>query len=247
MARKAKSPLIGIETCIDVRNRINPGRTYQFLEISYADAVAEAGGTPIVMPYVRQTALYDEVISTIDGLIITGGEDLPSNVPGETPEVPLLLTPDLRTEQDRVLLGGIFKRHIPYLGICYGMQFLNIHLGGTLYYDIPSQLPEALNHRPGDPAYRHVVKMESDTRLRSVVGQPELSVNSSHHQAVRDVGAGLKACGICEDGVIEAIESEGEDFILGIQWHPEKVMDEYRPKIYGSFVEACRAVMRRKR
>lgn len=245
MARKAKSPLIGIETCIDVRNRINPGRTYQFLEISYADAVADAGGTPILMPYVRQASLYDEVISKIDGLIITGGEDLPSNVSGETPEVPLLLTPDMRVEQDRALLEGVFKRHMPYLGVCYGMQFLNIHLGGTLYYDIPSQLPDALNHRPGEPAYRHIVKIESGTRLRTIMGSPEVTVNSSHHQAVRDVGRGLKACGISEDGVIEAIEGAGDDFILAVQWHPEKVMDEYRRKIYGGFVDACRAARRR--
>jgi putative glutamine amidotransferase len=245
MPRKAKPPLIGIETCIDVRNRINQGRTYQFLEISYADAVAEAGGIPILVPYVRQTSLYEDIISQINGLIITGGEDLSPNVPGETPEVPLLLTPECRIEQDRALLEGVLSRHIPFLGICYGMQFLNIYLGGTLYYDIPSQLPEALNHRPGDPAYRHVLKVESDTRLRTIIGQPELLVNSSHHQAVRDVGAGLKACGVCEDGVIEAIEAEGDDFILGIQWHPEKVMDENRGKIYGGFVDACKAAMRR--
>ncbi len=245
MARKAKSPLIAIETCIDVRNRINPGRTYQFLEISYADAVADAGGTPILMPFVRQTSLYDEVISKINGLIITGGEDLPSNVPGETPEVPLLLTSDLRIEEDRILLERVFKRRIPYLGICYGMQFLNLHLGGTLYYDLPLQRPDALNHRPGDPAYRHIVKIESGTRLRAIVGRPEVATNSSHHQAVRDVGKGLKACGVCEDGVIEAIEGEGDDFVVGTQWHPEKVFDEYRRKIFGSFVEACRVAMRK--
>jgi putative glutamine amidotransferase len=245
MAKKVKSPIIGIETCIDVRNRINPGRTYQFLEISYADAIAEAGGIPILLPYVRQGSLYGDILTRIDGLLITGGEDLPSNVPGETPEIPLVLTPDLRIEQDRALIEGVLIRHMPFLGICYGMQVINIHLSGTLYYDIPSQLPEALNHRPGDPTYRHVLRIENDTKLRTIVGQPEILVNSSHHQAVRDVGAGLKACGICEDGVIEAIEAEGDDYIVGIQWHPEKVMDENRRKIYSSFVDACRAFRHR--
>ncbi|GAB4340327.1 MAG: gamma-glutamyl-gamma-aminobutyrate hydrolase family protein [Candidatus Abyssubacteria bacterium] len=233
-------PVIGISTCMDVGKKIDPERTYQYLEISYAAAVAEAGATPIIIPYLRESTRYEQVLSMIDGLVMSGGEDLPSHVPGETPEVPLALTPECRLEMDRALLEGVLGRGMPFLGICYGMQFLNIRLGGTIYYDIPHQLPGSTQHKPEDAAYRHVVRIQQDTRLRAVLGCEELRVNSSHHQSVRKLGRGLRLAAVCEDGVVEAIEGEDNAFIMGIQWHPEKMADENRRKIFSAFVEACR-------
>ncbi len=239
MLAHSEKALIGISTCMDVGKRINPERTYQYLEISYADAVAEAGAIPIIIPYLSDASRYDDLLDGIDGLLMSGGEDLQSNVPGEEPAVPLALTPECRLAQDRALLEGALARGMPFLGICYGMQFLNLHLGGTLYYDIPHQLGDANNHNPGDKEYRHAIDIMDGTRLRGIFGADTAEVNSSHHQAVRGIGTGLKLAATCTDGIIEAIEADDERFIIGVQWHPEKMRDENRKRLFSAFVNAC--------
>lgn len=250
MPPKPGKPIVGISTCMDAGKTINPERTYQYLEISYADALAEAGAIPVIIPYLRDASQYSDLFDGLDGLLISGGEDLLSGVPGETPAIPLDLTPDCRLEQDRALLECALGRGLPLLGICYGMQIINLHLGGSIYYDIPHQLPSAGDHKPGTMTYRHDVILAQGSRLRKILcggtgtngaheGDGRISANSSHHQSVRDTGEGLSVCGECADGIIEAIESESSHFIIGVQWHPEKMEGEDRRKFFAAFVEAC--------
>jgi len=229
-------PLIGISLCLDASGRFRRGRRYHYIDERYADAVVEAGGVPAYLPI---QARPEGIADRIDGLLIPGGDDLLPETPYPE-EIRFEAAPSEQIEFDRTLLARALARGIPVLGICYGMQILALHHRGSLHYHIPLDIPGATEHQLPENEGRHPIRVGPGTLLEAVIGAHPDPVNSSHHQAVARAGEGLRVSGRAPDGVIEAIEAEGERFCLGVQWHPERVPGGQRARLFGAFVSACR-------
>ena len=229
-------PLIGISLCLDTIGRFRRGRRYHYIDERYADAVAEAGGLPAYLPI--QPGL-EQIADRIDGLLVPGGDDLLPGVPYPE-EIRFEATPSEQVDFDRVLLARALARGIPILGICYGMQILALHHGGSLLYHIPLDVPEAAPHQLPEDEGRHSIRVERGTLLEAVMGADPEPVNSSHHQAVARAGEGLRVSARADDGMVEAIEGVGNGFCLGVQWHPERLSGVHRTRLFGAFVSACR-------
>ena len=208
-------PTIGITTSVDERGFFS-------LRPEYARAVEKAGGLPLLLAPAAP-AEAAALLDRLDGIVLSGGSDIDPAIYGEAPH-PTSRWVRERDDFELALAREAVARDRPLLAICRGQQVLNVALGGTLVQDIPSQLPSAGPHYPKDvPRWEpaHDVEILPGTRLRAIVGQDVLTVNSFHHQAVRDVGPGLRVSARGTDGVIEAVESEGHRFVVGVQWHPE--------------------------
>ena len=206
---------------------------------SYVRAVRESGGIPIILPNTdgstEKVAAYLELL---DGLLMPGGADIPPSEYGEeTHETVKLLDDDRFLFEKAISKAWIEQTDKPLLGICLGSQWVNVASGGSLVQDIPSAL--GVNHRD----VTHEVTLEPDSRLSQIFGDTTFEVNSLHHQAVKDIGNGLRVVARCPDGVIEATESTDPNrFLIGVQWHPEKLMpeDKRQAKLLKAFVEAAK-------
>jgi putative glutamine amidotransferase len=229
-------PLIGIPQCLDDRGRWRPGCDTQYLDCAYARAVDAAGGTPIYLAIQRDVeALADR----IDGLLLPGGDDfLPPHPYPESVRFDAASAAQL--DFDGRLIAVAANRGLPLLAICYGMQLLAVHRGGTLHYDIPTDLPAAANHRLPERDGRHAVRVLPSSRLAEILGPSPGKVNSLHHQAVAEPGGGLRVSARADDGVVEAVEGEEGPFCVGVQWHPEKMEGPHRDRLFAAFVAACR-------
>jgi putative glutamine amidotransferase len=230
-------PLIGIGSDVYV----NPGeRDRAFAYTTYVDALRRAGAVPVVIPPQPENAR--EVLEAIDGLVLAGGYDCDPAVYGENAHPAVEKMDTRRQESDLSLARLARERGIPTLGICLGVQVMNVAAGGTLIQDITSQLETEIEHvsDPEDRA-RHDVLVEAGTRLGNILGTRELNVNSSHHQAIRDVGNGLRVTAHAPDGIIEGLEDPKHPFYVGVQWHPEDMSGEESAKrIFGAFVDAAK-------
>jgi len=207
---------------------------FHALRENYLTAVSEAGGLPVCLGYGHNA---DALMDQLDALIITGGAfDVDPALYGEEPH-PLTTLKSSRTSAEHALLHAALVRDRPVLGICGGMQLLAVEAGGTLIQHLPpEQQHEQPNprHEPG-----HAVSILPGTQLARIVGSSTMSVNSSHHQAVRTPGR-AKISALAPDGVIEAIELESARFALGVQWHPEFTLDPGDRRLYAALVEAAR-------
>ncbi|MGH0028153.1 MAG: gamma-glutamyl-gamma-aminobutyrate hydrolase family protein [Myxococcota bacterium] len=229
-------PLIGMPPCLDARGRWKPGRAYHYLDAAYAAALSEAGAHCVVLP---EQAEPEALVDRLDGLLLPGGDDLLPDTPYPD-DVRFDAVPERQLAFDRSLLAAALGRDLPLLGICYGMQLLALHGGGRFHYDLPTDRPEAHEHRLPEADGRHALSVAAGSRLAAILEGGETAVNSLHHQAVSEPGEGAVAVAWAPDGVIEAIERPGAAFALGVQWHPEKLPAEHRRRVFGAFVDACR-------
>jgi len=191
---------------------------------SYTDSVQRAGGLPVLIPPIIEQEDLVELIQKLDGIVLTGGDDLHPKYYGESSD-PLTPKPFhlRRGEHDRQIFEYVWEHKIPTLAICLGMQEVNVFLGGSLYQDIPAQIINSLIHKIGDWfGARHAVILTEGSVLHKLTGQLNVDANSAHHQAIRDVPGALSIAGRSSDGLIEVLEPKDNSIpLIAVQWHPE--------------------------
>lgn len=243
-----KAPVVGITPDTGASRPGFPGKRAEpliILQERYARAILEAGGVPLILPVFPDRSAIRQMLERLDGVLVSGGNfDIHPGRYGEEPLEGLGEIKNERTEFELGLLSLALARDLPLLGVCGGAQAINVALGGSLYQDIASQLPDAGEHQKGALKDKggHKIKILDGTKLRQIVGRKELEVNTTHHQAVKKLGKGLIENATAEDGIIEGIESGEHSFVLGVQWHPEflAARDSSQRKIFASFIAACR-------
>lgn len=231
-------PVIGITADIENESK-------HVLGNNNVEAIIRAGGLPVIIP----TGIDKEVqqlCKMLDGLLLTGGGDIDPMLFGEEPHKHLGDVSPSRDLIEMALVKEMLKLNKPVLGICRGLQIINIALGGNMYQDIYSQRDvPLLQHAQKAHRYHqsHLVQVEKGSLLESITKSEQIKVNSYHHQAVKDVPLPLIVSGVASDGTIEAIESTKHAFVLGVQWHPEALADNKETvslDIFEKFLEKSR-------
>jgi putative glutamine amidotransferase len=237
-------PFIGITV-----DRVDPkeeegGRWYArnpwyALREKYCDVVEKAGGIPLMIPYSDAIAHY---VSLLNGLIISGGGfDIDPTFYGVQERHPTVNVRPVRTHFEMKLVKAMLDANKPVLGICGGMQLINVLFGGTLIQHIPHAIVSDINHVQDQDRHhpQHTVRVNPETVLGRLVGQEVMPVNSIHHQAVQNLAPGFIQNAVAPDGVIEGIESSSHRFCLGVQWHPEFHVSPCDGAILEGFIQAC--------
>lgn len=217
-----QSPIIGVTPLWDAE------RKSVWMLPDYLDGIRAAGGIPVVLPLEMSEKDADRIVETCDGFLFTGGQDV-----GSCPE---------RDKLETLLLSKALPSDKAILGICRGLQFINVFLGGTLWQDLPSQHPSEIVHRQGKPygTPTHKVMLSGD--LSKLLGKETLEVNTLHHQAAKELGENLEMMAVAPDGIIEAVQMAGKRFVWAVQWHPEYMFrtDPDSLAIFLCFVKHCK-------
>lgn len=219
----------------------------------YINAVVLAGGMPLILPYMDDEDDIEAAIELADGILFSGGVDVHPKYFNEPIIADNMTICDGRDVFELALAAKALPKDIPLLGICRGMQLLNIALGGNIYQDIDLQYKTDIVHsdRPGRKKHDliHKVRIENGTLLGSLYGSGLKEVNSFHHQTVKDLAPSLKAAAYSEDGLLEAYEAEGERFLVATQWHPEMLVEKYPEEIelFKVFIGKAKGYKEKKR
>lgn len=222
----AKTPVIGISA--------QPNGSKHSANASYVQAVRNAGGTALLLPYSTDEKQINAMLDHIDGLIMTGGVDFAPALYGEEPDAKLGEVDSLRDTCDLMLVRAAARRGIPILGICRGEQLLSVAFGGSLWQDIPSMFPESNIQHRGIPLSQpcHDISIRKGSFLYNIWKTDKFDVNSAHHQCVKRVPQGFEVVATTSDGVVEAIQrtgrlasefKDGGGLIVGVQFHPEAI------------------------
>ena len=217
-----QSPIIGVTPLWDAE------RKSVWMLPDYLDGIRAAGGIPVVLPLEMSEADADRIVETCDGFLFTGGQDV-----GSCPE---------RDALETLVLSKALQSDKAILGICRGLQFINVFLGGTLWQDLPLEHPSEIVHRQGKPYDNPTHKVILNGDLSTLLGKETLEVNTLHHQAAKDLGENLEMMAVAPDGIIEACQMVGKRFVWAVQWHPEYMFrtDSDSLAIFSCFVKHCK-------
>lgn len=233
----AHKPIIGIGADLHVAAG---ERDRAFVFTTYTESLLRAGAIPVIIPPQPENAA--DLFGGLDGLILAGGNDCDPAVYGAECHPSVTLMDARRQGGDLALARAARELGVPTLGICLGLQVMNVAAGGTLIQDIDSEMDTEIRHtkQPEDRA-RHAILVEEGTKLSAILGKREFDVNSSHHQAIGNVADGFRVSAHAPDGIVEGLEDSGHPFYIGVQWHPEDMKEEGSASaLFGAFVEAAR-------
>jgi putative glutamine amidotransferase len=196
--------------------------------MTYAAAIEKAGGLPLLLPYCVDHSLIGQYVDLLDGICFSGGADMNPVKYGEEWHPKVSRMDQRRQEFEFTLIAEVERRRMPALGVCFGSQLMNVHRGGSLIQYLPEQKADAMEHRriQGQPPARHPVKLDLNSQIGRAIGRSDVSVNTYHKQAVKNLGRGLKVIATAPDGVIEAFEDPTMPLYAAVQWHPERLIDE---------------------
>lgn len=233
---------------IGLTHSIQQDEARLMMPLSYSNVIREAGGTPILLPITRDEEVIAAYAELVDGVLFSGGEDVDPAFYGEEQLWACGDVIPLRDEFELKLCRILLEKYPekPILGICRGEQVLNVACGGTLYQDIRSQLPGCIAHQQHQisPYASHKVTIDEASKLHDIFCTANIMVNSFHHQAVKDIAQSLRITARASDGVIEGFEMPDHPYFIGVQWHPERLVEREQnaahKQLFRSFVDACR-------
>ena len=230
------TPKIGLIANIEKDLRVN-------MHGAYGLSIEKSGGLPLVLPYIESEEIIDAFVDSCDGFLFTGGADVEPEYYGEEKKDTCGETEPSRDKLEFAVLKKVLEKNKPILGICRGLQLINVAMGGTLYQDIPTECGSDIRHVQTEDKYApsHPIFVENNTPLFHLVGKEIMTGNSFHHQAIKTLADGLKVMAKSHDGMIEGVYATDKKYLCAYQWHPERLYSFDDNKIlFDDFINTCK-------